>query len=196
MLGGIMGVSTKGWFVNVDLLKKAGYTLEDITSFEKVAEIAQTAHKKGLCKYGYTPYESFEIQNMLCYQGIDIFDKENGFAGVPTKCLLGEGEAYSYMKKLTETYAKMAKDGTYYLRRTWMRRLWFNQPCYRLWSGCVITAEGELLPCCYDKAGNYSFGSLQRESLATIWHNRKADNFRYRVLHDNSSLPICQECNH
>lgn len=98
--------------------------------------------------------------------------------------------------KLRYSRYHQAKDGTYYLRRTWMRRLWFNQPCYRLWSGCVITAEGELLPCCYDKAGNYSFGSLQRESLATIWHNRKADNFRYRVLHDNSSLPICQECNH
>lgn len=114
MLGGIMGVSTKGWFVNVDLLKKAGYTLEDITSFEKVAEIAQTAHKKGLCKYGYTPYEAFEIQNMLCYQGVDIFDKENGFAGTPTKCLFGEGDTYKYTKKLVETYAKMAKDGTYY----------------------------------------------------------------------------------
>lgn len=114
MLGGIMGVSTKGWFVNVDVLKKAGYTLEDLTSFEKVVEVAQAAHKKGLCKYGYTPYEAFEIQNMLCYQGVDIFDQENGFAGTPTKCLLGEGNAYTYMKKLAGMYAEMKKDGTFY----------------------------------------------------------------------------------
>lgn len=114
MLGGIMGVSTKGWFVNVDVLKKAGYTLEDLTSFEKVVEVAQAAYKNGLCKYGYTPYESFEIQNMLCYQGIDIFDQENGFAGTPTKCLLGEGNAYTYMKKLAGMYAEMKTDGSFY----------------------------------------------------------------------------------
>lgn len=114
MLGGIMGISTKGWFVNVDMLKEAGYTLEDLTSLEKVAEAARAAHSKGLCKYGYTPYEAFEMQNMLCYQGIDIFDNENGFADTPTKCLLGEGDAYTYMKKMTDTFAQMADEGSYY----------------------------------------------------------------------------------
>lgn len=115
MLGGIMGISTKGWFVNVDMLKKAGYSLEDLTSFEKVTAAARAAHNKGLCKYGYTPYEGFEIQNMLCYQGVDIFDEENGFAGTPTKCLLGEGDAYTSLKKMTEIYAEMAAEGSYYL---------------------------------------------------------------------------------
>lgn len=114
MLGGIMGISTKGWFVNVDMLKEAGYTLEDITSFEKVTEASQAAHTKGLCKYGYTPYEAFEIQNMLCYQGQPIFDNENGFKDIPTTCLFGEGDTYTYMKKLAEMYANMFKDGTCY----------------------------------------------------------------------------------
>lgn len=91
---------------------------------------------------------------------------------------------------------RQKKDGTYYLYRTWMRRHWFNNPCYRLWSGCVITTEGEVLPCCYDKSRNYSFGSLQQESLATIWHNKKANDFRYHVLNNSSDILICQECNY
>ena len=114
MLGGIMGISVKGYFVNVDMLKAAGYQLEDITSFEKIAEIAQAAYDKGLCKYGYTPYESYEMQNMLCYQGVDILDNDNGFSGDPTKCLLGEGETYASLKKMTEIYSKMSQNGSYY----------------------------------------------------------------------------------
>lgn len=114
MLGGIMGVSAKGWFVNLDILEAAGYTMEDLTSFEKIAEAAQAAHSKGLTKYGYTPYESFEIQNMLCYQGVDILDNDNGFAGTPTKCLLGEGDTFTYMQKLADIYAEMVESKCLY----------------------------------------------------------------------------------
>ena len=61
MIGGCLGVSIKGWMVNLDMLEQAGYSLSDITSFEKVAEMSQTAHDKGLCAYGYSPYYGYDI---------------------------------------------------------------------------------------------------------------------------------------
>lgn len=86
-------------------------------------------------------------------------------------------------------------DGTYYLYRSWFRRHWVNFPCYRLWSGCVITTDGYVLPCCYDKAKKYALGSIVKESLSTIWYGKNADVFRHAVLQKNKDIAICQECN-
>ena len=86
-------------------------------------------------------------------------------------------------------------DGTYYLYRSWFRRHWINFPCYRLWSGCVITTDGYVLPCCYDKAKQHILGSLAKQSLSTIWYGKKADVFRHAVLQKNKDIAICQECN-
>ena len=91
---------------------------------------------------------------------------------------------------------RLAADGSYQLRRSWSQRHWHNTPCYRLWSGCVVTSAGEILPCCYDKTATYSFGNLLSDSLSSIWHSKKANAFRQQVLNRRNRLPICQECNH
>ncbi len=114
MLGGLMGVSIKGWYVNLDMIESAGYKLEDITSLEKVAEIAQAVHDKGLCKYGYTPYSNHEIVEMLSYQGVPVFDQDNGYSGDVTKCLFNEGETKNTLKKILSLYSKMAQGGSFY----------------------------------------------------------------------------------
>lgn len=114
MVGGILGISAKGWMVNVDMLKEAGYMLEDITSMEKVALIAQTAHEKGLCKYGYTPYNGNEITDILTYQGVDVLDADNGYGGAVSKCLYLDGDTNQALTKLMELYAKLGQSGAYY----------------------------------------------------------------------------------
>lgn len=91
-------------------------------------------------------------------------------------------------------YRRVA-DGSYQLHRSWIQRHWHNAPCYRLWSGCVITTSGQLLPCCYDKSANYVFGNLLSDSLSSIWHSKKANDFRQQVLCHRNRLPICRECN-
>lgn len=113
MVGGILGVSAKGWMVNVTMLEAAGYTLDDITSMEKVAEITKAAHDKGLCKYGYTPYNGNEIIDVLTYQGVDVFDSDNGYGDSITKCLYTEGDTYTSLSKLLKLYAGLG-DAYYY----------------------------------------------------------------------------------
>ncbi len=68
-----------------------------------------------------------------------------------------------------------------------------STPCHRLWTGCVVTTTGEVLPCCYDKAAKYSFGNLLQEDLPSIFHSEKAQSFRRRVL-SNTPIDICQNC--
>lgn len=111
LIGMPIGVSVKGYMVNMDVLAQTGYTLDDLTSFEKVAAAAKAAKDKGASQYGYVPSSGVEIMDMLLYQGVDIYDNDNGHSGDITKCLYAEGETYDALKKMTAIYADLFKSG-------------------------------------------------------------------------------------
>ena len=114
LIGGVMGLSTKGYMVNVTALEDAGYKLEDITSFEKVAEISQVVVDKKLTKYGYCIGDGNDYYDMLIYQGVDIFDGGNGYTGDITKCLYTEGETNVALKKILKLQSGLFKSGAAY----------------------------------------------------------------------------------
>lgn len=110
LLGWPLGVSSSGYWVNVDAIKKAGYTLDDITSFEKIAEIATATVDKGICKKGICFGDNgVELVDMLTLQGVDFVDKDNGTSGVATKSLLMKGETYNVYKKATDIITTLHK---------------------------------------------------------------------------------------
>ena len=89
-------------------------------------------------------------------------------------------------------YARYKWDDTeqvYRLKRT------LKNSCRRLWTGCVIDVEGNVLPCCFDKKRQYVFGNiLTDDSLSTIWHGAKAEAFRRHILQHRADIPICTNC--
>lgn len=110
----------------------------------------------------------------LVFKTAQLYDYRHGHVLMPSE------ERYSRYRK--------GSDEEYHLHRRKQRS------CYRLWSGCVITAEGEVLPCCYDKHVQYTFGNITRESLRTLWHSDKADGFRRAVVTNKEDIGMCQEC--
>lgn len=66
--------------------------------------------------------------------------------------------------------------------------------CKRLWSSVVISTEGEVLPCCFDKDASHSFGNLFETDFNTIWQGTKANKFRRGVLNNRSAIEICRNC--
>lgn len=90
-----------------------------------------------------------------------------------------------------ERYSRyhQTKDGHYHLRKRLRNR------CYRLWSGAVVTTDGQVLPCCFDKDAAHAFGTLKdNTTLQEIWHSRQADAFRRQLLHHRKEIGICQNC--
>ncbi|MGM9824952.1 MAG: radical SAM/SPASM domain-containing protein [Paludibacteraceae bacterium] len=93
-------------------------------------------------------------------------------------------------------------DGTYRLKRHPLRRLWQRltgvSPCYRLWAGCVLTTDGTVLPCCYDKQHTHAYGNIHAASLATIFQSKRANTFRRAAI--RAPFPqapeMCQNCWH
>lgn len=109
LIGVPVGTSVKGYMVNLDYLEETGYSLEDITSFEKAAEIAQVAKTKNICQYGYIPADGSDIMNMLLYQGVNLFDNKDGYAGDATNCLYDEGDTYKVLYKYCEILSELYK---------------------------------------------------------------------------------------
>jgi len=66
--------------------------------------------------------------------------------------------------------------------------------CLRLWLNPVISWDGKVLPCCFDKDAEYVMGDLSSQSFREIWHGSKFREFRHRVLSGRRSIPICRNC--
>lgn len=66
--------------------------------------------------------------------------------------------------------------------------------CWRMWHSCVITWDGLVVPCCFDKDAKYRFGDLKEESFSVIWKGEKYRAFREKLLLDRRSIDICSNC--
>jgi len=66
--------------------------------------------------------------------------------------------------------------------------------CRRMLTSCVITWDGNLVPCCYDKDAEFCFGNLFRSGFHEIWNGAAAENFRRRVMQSRKDLSICRNC--
>ncbi|MFH1159542.1 MAG: SPASM domain-containing protein [bacterium] len=63
-----------------------------------------------------------------------------------------------------------------------------------MWSGCVITWDGLVVPCCFDKDADHCLGDLKTQSFQDIWRGEKYREFRKRIFTERKSVDICRNC--
>ncbi|MBX2899763.1 MAG: SPASM domain-containing protein [Cyclobacteriaceae bacterium] len=90
----------------------------------------------------------------------------------------------------TEKYAryKQNADGTYSIKNK------LENHCWKMWQSCVITWDGKVVPCCFDKDAQYVMGDLQTESFKKIWQGPKYREFRASLLRSRSEIEMCKNC--
>jgi radical SAM protein with 4Fe4S-binding SPASM domain len=66
--------------------------------------------------------------------------------------------------------------------------------CLRLWLNPVITWDGKVIPCCFDKNADHVLGDLNKSSFREIWNGEKFRDFRYSVLNSRKETDICRNC--
>jgi radical SAM protein with 4Fe4S-binding SPASM domain len=66
--------------------------------------------------------------------------------------------------------------------------------CARLWFNPVITWDGKVVPCCFDKDADHILGDLNQESFRDIWNGTKYRLFRRILLTDRNAIEICRNC--
>lgn len=69
-----------------------------------------------------------------------------------------------------------------------------NNHCLRMWRGCVITWDGLVVPCCFDKDGSHRMGDLKINSFDEIWRGKTYDDFRRKLFTARSEIDICKNC--
>jgi len=94
-----------------------------------------------------------------------------------------------YWMPSNKEYARYEKtEGKYEIRNS------MPSGCLRLWLNPVITWDGKVLPCCFDKDAEFIMGDLKKESFRTIWNNSDYKEFRKRILSERKSIEICRNC--
>lgn len=91
---------------------------------------------------------------------------------------------------LQERYARYARqpDGTYRVKNRLLNH------CWKLWHSCVITWDGTVVPCCFDKDAQHPLGSLRENSMKEIWEGGAYQAFREQLFQGRDRIDICTNC--
>jgi radical SAM protein with 4Fe4S-binding SPASM domain len=66
--------------------------------------------------------------------------------------------------------------------------------CWRMWRGSVITWDGLVVPCCFDKDATHRFGNISKQSFKSVWTGEQYNNFRKAILKSRKEIDICTNC--
>lgn len=66
--------------------------------------------------------------------------------------------------------------------------------CKRIIFGSVISFDGKLLPCCFDKNSQNVLGNVNKSTISEIRNSIKYQNFVNQVFTDRKKISICNNC--
>lgn len=66
--------------------------------------------------------------------------------------------------------------------------------CWRLWQGNVVTWDGKVVPCCFDKDASHEMGDLNEKSMSEIWQDGEYKDFRSKITQSRAMIDICANC--
>lgn len=112
--------------------------------------------------------------NEVRYKSAQVYNYENGNPLIP------DNEKYARYKKLP--------GGKYVLKNK------MDNKCWRMWTSSVITWDGKVVPCCFDKDAVHRLGDLSQQSFIEIWNSGEYVSFRKAVSASRKDIDICSNC--
>ena len=105
------------------------------------------------------------------------FAKETG-ASLKLKSMqvISDGNIGKWMPATGKFRRYKKVNGKYTIRNSMPDR------CPRLWFNPVITWDGLVIPCCFDKDAGFVMGNVNHESFRSIWNNNRYQEFRKNVF--------------
>jgi radical SAM protein with 4Fe4S-binding SPASM domain len=112
--------------------------------------------------------------NEVALKTAQVYDYESGNVLIP----------------LNEKYSRYAKDSN----GKWSIKNKLLNNCWKMWQSCVITWDGKIIPCCFDKDATHTLGSLEQQSFKDIWQSNSYNRFRSSLLKSRKEIDICRNC--
>lgn len=112
--------------------------------------------------------------NEVGFKTAQIYDYENGSSLIPT----------------IDRYSRYAlqKDGTYAIKNKLLNH------CWKMWHSCVITWDGKVVPCCFDKDAHHKMGEITQQSFKDLWRSEPYRQFRSLLLKSRGEVEMCKNC--
>ena len=66
--------------------------------------------------------------------------------------------------------------------------------CKRLWTNPVVTWDGNVVPCCFDKDAEHQLGNIAEHNFASIWQGEAYQEFRSKIKKGRQNIDICSNC--
>lgn len=63
-----------------------------------------------------------------------------------------------------------------------------------MWRGSVITWDGLVVPCCFDKDATHRFGDVSTQHFKEVWKGERYNSFRQAILKSRKEIDICTNC--
>ena len=77
----------------------------------------------------------------------------------------------------------------------WTLRNPMHDRCWRMWQGAVVTWDGRVVPCCFDKDAAHDMGqAADGAGFREIWSSAAYHRFREAVFSDRSGIEMCRNC--
>ncbi len=83
---------------------------------------------------------------------------------------------------------RRSADGRYVIKNP------LHDHCWKLWHACVVTWDGRVAPCCFDKDVAHELGDLKTQSLREVWRGPAYQQFREQLFRGRSQIDICTNC--
>ncbi len=83
---------------------------------------------------------------------------------------------------------RQQEDGSYRIKNKLLDH------CWKMWSSCVITWDGKVVPCCFDKDAQHAKGGLEENSFQEVWFSPAYRQFRSQILKGRSKVEMCANC--
>lgn len=127
-------------------------------------------------------HEIPKIKRLAAKYGVDkvafktaqIYDFEHGDDLIPTI------DKYSRYR--------LNSSGTYEIKAT------MAENCWKMWHSCVITWDGQVVPCCFDKDAEHPMGNIHSGSFQEIWQSESYYAFRKTLLSSKDTFEMCKNC--
>jgi radical SAM protein with 4Fe4S-binding SPASM domain len=153
---------------------------------------ALTRRKRELKKR--LPYVELQFivmkQNEKQLEDVVKYGKESGVDKVVFKTM--QISSYENAVKFLPTNPKyrryIVEDNNFRIRNV------LQNHCFALWRTSVITWDGRVVPCCFDKDAKFEAGQLNGKSFNEIWHSKELNKFRKSILQDRAGISMCTNC--
>jgi len=91
---------------------------------------------------------------------------------------------------VTDKFSRYKKnpDGTYTAKNKLANR------CWKMQHANVITWDGLVVPCCFDKDAMHQLGNLKNQSFKEVWQNDNYKQFRRELMKSRKNIDICANC--